>query len=379
MRAARSKPRLLFLVTEDWAFCSHRLATAQAAKEAGYEVWVATRVNKHGQLISKDGFHLVPICMQRSSLDLKSQWQAISELIRLYRIIQPDIVHHVAMKPILYGSIAAFMAHVPAVVNMVTGLGFIFTDEGAKAYALRAIVQLAIRSMGRKERSCLILQNTDDARLFMEQRAAPDDRIRLIRGSGVDIAHFQPLPEPNGKPTVAIASRMLRDKGIIELVEAVRILHKEGLDIRVILAGSLDRLNPSCLCEQDIRTWEKDGLVEWWGEVADIRTVWMQAHIAALPSYREGLPKSLLEAAACGRALVATDVPGCREITRNGENGLLVPARDAVALAAALRQLVENPALRQSMGSRGREIVEKEFSVERVVNETLAVYQELLA
>jgi len=372
------KPKLLFLVTEDWYFYSHRLPLAEAAKKAGYEVYLATRVHCHGQLIRAKNIHLIPICIQRSNLNVKNEFLTIIELINIYRRIRPDIVHHVAMKPVLYGSLVAFLTGVPAVVNAMAGLGFVFINQSIHAAILRTVVRSSFRILSKYEQSYLILQNADDARLFVKQRLIPAKRLRLIRGSGVNLTHFQPIPEAKGKLTVAMVGRMLRDKGVVELVEAASMLRAQGYNIKVILAGPLDRLNPTCLSEQKLRSWEKDELVEWWGEVTDVRAVWAHAHVAVLPSYREGLPKSLLEAAACCRPLVATDVPGCREIVRDGENGLLVPIRNPTALAAALKRLLKDQMLRQRMGIRSREIVKAEFSLERVVSETLAVYKDLL-
>jgi glycosyltransferase involved in cell wall biosynthesis len=375
------KPKLLFVVTEDWYFLSHRLPIARAARRAGYEVWVATRINKEedAERIRAEGLHLAPINMQRSSLRLDHQVQAVVELVRLYRHLRPDIVHHVAMQPVVYGTLAAQLARVPAVVNAMAGLGFIFASASLRARFLRVAVRMAFRFVLRRRNSRFILQNPDDLRLFVEQRLVAADRLTMIRGSGVDIDHFQPLPEPNGKPAVALVARMLRDKGAGVLVEAARLLRERGQDVRVILAGGLDRLNPNCLDEQEIRAWEKESLVEWWGEVADVRQVWKQAHVAALPTfYGEGLPKSLLEAAACCRPLLATDWPGCREIVRHGENGLLVPVHDSKALAEALQNLLDDSARRFRMGTRGREIVVDEFTEERVIAETLALYGELL-
>lgn len=375
------KPKLLFVVTEDWYFCSHRLPIARGAKQAGYEVWVATRINKNedAERIRAEGLNLVPIQMQRSSLRLSHQIQALVELVRLYRRLRPDLVHHVAVQPVVYGTLAAHLARVPAVVNAMAGLGFIFSSHGRRARILRLAVRLTFRLLLRYGNNRFILQNPDDVSLFVKQRLIAADRICMIRGSGVDVKHFQPLPEPEGRPAVALAARMLRDKGIGVLVKAARILRKRGSALRVILAGGLDRLNPNCLDERDIRAWESESLVEWWGEVADIRNVWAQAHVAVLPTYyREGLPKSLLEAAACSRPLVASDWPGCREIVRHGENGFLVPVHDSEALAEALQALLDAPALRARLGARGREIVVNEFAEERVIAETLSLYDALL-
>ncbi|NUO83393.1 glycosyltransferase family 4 protein [candidate division KSB1 bacterium] len=372
------KRRLLFVVTEDWYFCSHRLALARAARDAGYDVWVATRVDQHEQKILAQGFQLVPLQMERSSLSLRSQWRALRELTRVYREVKPDIVHHVALKPVLLGAMAAQRAKVPAVVNALAGLGFVFASESLQARALRPLIRMWFRRVLNRGNARLILQNPDDVRMFIDNKLITAERIVMIRGSGVDVRHYHVLPEPQGKLTVALVARMLRDKGIVELVEAARLLHSQGRNVRVILAGGLDELNPSCLAEEEIRAWEREGLVEWWGEVEDVRTVWAQAHLAVLPSYREGLPKCLLEAAACGRALLATDVPGCREIVRDETNGLLVPVRASAPLARAMWRLLEDEERRARMAQASRRLVVEEFSQEKVTIETLALYEKLL-
>ena len=376
--AGAVKQRILFVVTEDWYFCSHRLPIARAARDAGYEVWVATRLAKHAEEIRAEGFSLVPLRMERSSLGVLGQLRALLELFRVYRRVRPDLVHHVAMKPVLLGSVAAWLARVPAVVNAMAGLGFVFASDTLKARCLRPFARWGLRFVLPCGNSRLILQNPDDVRMFVEHRLATAEHVVMIRGSGVDVHHFQALPEPEGRATVALVARMLRDKGIVELVEAARLLRAGAIDLRVILAGGRDPLNPSCLREEEIREWQASGLVEWWGEVADVRRVWAHAHLAALPSYREGLPKSLLEAAACGRALIATDVPGCREIVQPEYNGLLVPARDAQALAHAMRDLMTNVAKRQGMAGAARRLVEKEFAQEYVMEKTVRLYQEML-
>lgn len=371
------KRRLLYVVTEDWYFCSHRLALACAARDAGYEVWVATRVDQHEQKIRAEGFQLVPLQMERSSLSLRSQYRALRELTRVYREVKPDFVHHVALKPVLIGSMAAHRARIPAVINALAGLGFVFASETPRARVMRPLIRMWFRHVLNRGNSQLILQNPDDVHMFVENKLVSAERAVMIRGSGVDVQHFHVLPEPQGKPSVALVARMLRDKGIVELVEATRILRAQSRDVRVILAGGLDELNPSCLHEDEIRKWEREGLVEWWGEVEDVRTVWAQAHVAVLPSYREGLPKSLLEAAACGRALIATEVPGCREIVQHEQNGLLVPVRASAPLARAISRLLDNADLRKKMAEHGRRLVVGEFGQAKVCAETLSIYEKL--
>ena len=369
--------KLLFLVTEDWYFCSHRLPLARAAQAAGYEVVVATRVGRHGETIAAEGFKLVPIGLRRSGRNPLRELFAIAEIAVIYRRERPDIAHHVALKPVLYGTLAARMARVPAVVNALAGMGFVFSSMSFQARLLRPLVVGALRLLLGAGNSLLILQNPDDRRMLVDNGVADEKRTRLIRGSGVDIGSFVPAPEAGGTPVVMLPSRMLRDKGVMEFVAAARLLRANGAKARFVLVGDSDGENPAAIPDFQLEAWNQSGVVEWWGRREDMPEVLAQAHIVCLPSYREGLPKVLLEAAACGRALVATDVPGCREIVMDGDNGLLVPPRDVPALAAAIGRLLDAPGLRTKMGERGRELVERNFSVETVVRQTLAVYREL--
>jgi len=371
--------KLLFLVTEDWYFYSHRLPPARAAQAAGYEVVVATRVEHRGADIEAEGFKLIPIGLRRRSRNPFREMAAIAEIVRIYRQEQPDIVHHVAIKPVLYGSLAAMVVRRPAVVNALAGMGFLFTSGGRLAALLRAAVSQVFRVLLNASRNVLILQNPDDQALLVSGGLVASSRVRLIRGSGVDIQRFHPLPEPDGPPLVMLASRMLWDKGVGEFVAAAGALRARGAVARFVLVGDGDADNPASIPEIQLKAWHESGVVECWGRCDDMPAAFARSHIVCLPSYREGLPKVLLEAAACARPLVATDAPGCREIVRHGENGLLVPLRDAVGLADAIEKLLNDPALRLRMGAKGRQMVESEFSETEVARQTLAVYREVHA
>ncbi len=370
-------PKLLFLVTEDWAFCSHRLPPARAAIAAGYEVVVATRVNKHGAAILAEGFRLVKIGLHRKGYNPLRELRTIVEIVILYLRERPDVVHHVALKPVLYGSIAARIARCPSVVNALIGLGFIFSSDSFIARILRAFVTLAFRLLLNNGRSVLILQNPDDRKMMVAGNMVAPERVRLIRGSGVDVKRFLSTPEPAGTPVVMLPSRMLWDKGIGEFVEAARLVRTRGVIARFVLVGDSDAENPAAIPDAQLVSWRDSGIIEWWGWCEDMPATLAKANIVCLPSYREGLPKVLLEAAACGRALVATDAPGCREVVLHGDTGLRVPVRDAVSLAAAIQRLLDDSALRAAMGERGRRLVEAEFSESKVAEQTLAVYQEI--
>lgn len=372
-------PRLLFFVSEDWYFCSHRLPVARAARDAGFEVVVACHCTGHGKAIEAEGFRLIPLPLDRTGRNPLREMLFIARLIGIYRRERPDIVHHVAMKPVLYGSLAAWLTGVPAVVNALAGLGFLFTNPKGAIKLASTLVLAAFRFLLDRPNARLIVQNRDDQAMFRDRAIVSADRIALIRGSGVDIAAYTPQPECPGPVVAALVARMLWDKGVGEAVEAARLLKCRGVDVRVVLVGDPDPANPRSIDQRQLDAWAAEGVVEWWGHRADIAAVYAAAHIALLPSYREGLPKSLLEACACGRPAVTTDVPGCRELIEDGVNGLLVPARDPAALAAALEQLAQNPQLRHALGGRGRALVERDFSDGAVGAETIALYHSLLS
>jgi glycosyltransferase involved in cell wall biosynthesis len=367
-------PKLLYLVTEDWYFCSHRLPIARAARDAGYEVLVATRVDRHGDAIRREGFELLPLNLRRREMRPWRELGALAEIVRLYRRVRPHIVHHVAMKPVVYGSIAARLAGVPVVINALAGLGFVFASSTRRARILRPFLKLALRGLVAGGGCQAVVQNPDDEKL-MQGIGVSGERITVIRGSGVDPTAFRPMPEPGGDVVVTMVSRMLWDKGVGELVEAARQLRDGVHRLRVQLVGPSDPENPAAIPEITLRNWEREGVVQWLGQRDDVAELWARSHIAVLPSYREGLPKALLEAAACGRPMVATDVPGCREIVIDGETGLLVPARDSASLAQALARLAADAALRKHMGDAARRRVVDHFSQERVAAETLELYQ----
>ena len=368
---------ILFLVSEDWYFCSHRLPIARAARDAGARVMVACRVRDHADVIRAEGFHLYPIALNRSGRNPLADLASILELRTLYAETQPDLVHQVAMKPVLYGSIAAWLTGVPQVVNAMAGLGFLFISTGLFARLVRPVVATLFRLLLNRRNSRLIVQNPDDRALFTDAVGVNPENIAIVRGSGVDIDGLRPAPEPAGPIAAACVSRMLWDKGIGELVDAARILKNRETPVVVRLVGPTDD-NPAAIPQEALDHWQKEGVVEVCGPTKDVASVYAQSHIAVLPSYREGLPKSLLEAAACGRPMVATDVPGCREVCRDGETGLLVPVRDAEKLAHALGWLAEDAAARRRFGEAARRAAETEFAESVIVGETLALYREML-
>lgn len=371
--------KLLFLQTEDWTFWSHRLPLARAAKSAGYEVVVALRVDAHGERLRSEGFRVVPLDWRRNSVNPVRELLMLLAIVRLYAREKPDIVHQVTAKPIIYGSIAARLCGVRAVLNAMTGLGFVFMSEGGKARLLKPFVRLALKFAFTIPNSRTIFENPDDRALFVGMGLLPPERTAVIPGTGVDIEEFRPTPESAGAPVVVLPCRMLWDKGVGEFVEAAGMLKAAGVEARMALVGDSDSENLTAVPISVLSQWKKSGVIEWWGRRTNMQEVYAQSHIVCLPSYREGLPVTLMEGAACGRPLVATDVPGCREVVRNGVNGFLVPARDARGLAAALRLLLEDAGLRRRMGSKARDTAVEKFAQEKTVRQYLALYQKLAA
>lgn len=374
------KPRILLVVNAEWYFVSHRMALAKTLQAAGFEVVVAAAVERDmQQAIESQGLRFVPLHLQRRSTSPLRELRSIAELVRLYRAERPLLVHHLTIKPVLYGSLVAKLTHCSRVINTIPGLGYVFMESGWQRRLLRACVSAGYRAALSGSSTRVIFQNPDNRDVFLQHHLVSARQTILIRGSGVDVKRFSPSEAPGGVPVILLASRLLWDKGIGELVEAARFLRKRAMQFRMVLVGVPDQENPSAVPLRVLEDWQSEGIVEWWGLRSDMPNVLRAASIVVLPTYAEGLPKVLLEASACACPIVATDVPGCREIVRHGENGLLVPARDPVALADALQQLLNDPELRCRMGQRGREMAVSEFSEERVNTQTLAVYRELLS
>lgn len=371
------RERILYVVNDPAFFLSHRLALARAARDAGYEVHVATPEGVGVDRIRALGFPFHRVRMDRAGV--ASCLGTLVSVFRLYRRLRPDLVHHVTLKPVLLGGVAARLTRIPAVVQAVTGGGFLFSDSSWRARCLRGPARLLFRLAASHPNVTAVFQNPDDLRDFAAAARCDPARATIIRGSGVDPAEFAPTPEPSGDPVAILPARMLVDKGVQEFVAAAGRLRARGLRARFALVGDVDPGNPRSLRTEELRAWHESGTVEWWGRRGDMPAVYAASHVVCLPSYREGVPRALIEAASCGRPVVAADAPGCREIVAHGENGLLVAPRDVGALAEALARVLGDTALRIAMGARGRERVLREFSLARVIAQTLAVYERLLA
>ncbi|MGB6287786.1 MAG: glycosyltransferase family 4 protein, partial [Xanthobacteraceae bacterium] len=329
--ANSAKRRLLYVVTEDWAFLSHRLPMARAAREAGFEVHVATRISDGGAAIEAERFILHPIPFARGSLSPAATLSTVAALRRVHREVAPALTHHVALQACVLGMLAS-LGRPCACVNAFIGLGYLFTSETGKARAVRTVVGSLLRFLINRKNSIALVQNNDDMAALMSLGIAKN-RIALIPGSGVDVNRFMPLAEPSGALTFGFVGRLLDDKGIRTLVAAQSLLRRRLPDANLLIAGTPDPANPASVTEAEARSWNDEAGITWLGHVADIAALWAKVHVAVLPSRREGLPLSLMEAAACGRAMIASDVPGCREIVLHEQTGLLFPVNDAAALA----------------------------------------------
>lgn len=369
------RPTLVFLLMEDWFFASHFWERGLAARKAGWRVVLVSRRNEAFREIEASGIEFHAADLDRKRLNPFKELAFSLWLARLYRQLQPDVVHHIALKPIIFGGIAAFLARVPAVVNAPIGLGFVYSSDKLLAKILKPLVTMGLRVTMSPKHGVAIFENPDDLNAMVEGGMVHKSRTRLIRGAGVDVTRFAPAPEPEGPIRIALAARMIREKGIPDFVAAARLLKGKA---EFWLAGAPDLSNPNPLTEAELRGWEAEGLIKWLGPVKDMAALLRQTHIFTLPStYREGLPKAVLEAMAAGLPVVATDIPGCREAVIDNETGFLVPPRNPAALAEALGKLIADPALRARLGAAGRQRVLENFSDGIVCRKTMEIYETL--
>lgn len=370
--------KLLFVINDLSFFFSHRLSLAKAVKEAGYEVHVAAPASNRSSELAQYDFKFYTIPLDRKGVNPLHEIRSVFALYQLYLKIKPNIVHHLTVKPVLYGGIAARLAKVPSVVNAVTGLGYLFVSSNSSAKLLRQFSKLGFYASFRHPNMRVIFQNADDQREFIKNGLLRSDHSVLIKGSGVSLTEFKPLAEPeSSRIVVLLPARLLWDKGVGEFIQAAELLRKEP-SIQMVLAGPFDSGNPAAIKKKQIDDWVNQGLIEYWGHQNNIQEAFARCHIVCLPSYREGTPRVLIEAAACERPIVTTDVPGCRDIVMDQVNGVLVEVKNSKSLADGILKLASDSTTRQRMGREGRHIVEAGFSSHLVNKNTLAVYSSLL-
>jgi glycosyltransferase involved in cell wall biosynthesis len=367
---------LVFLLMEDWFFASHFWARGLAAKRAGWRVVLIARESEAARRIEASGIEFYPANLNRRRLNPFTELAVAWQLVRIYRELKPDLVHHIALKPIILGGLAARLAGVKTIINAPIGLGFVFSSSKPLARILRPLVRLALRATLPPKHGAVIFENPDDREVLVNAKLVPPEATLVIRGAGVDTGKFAPTPAPPGPVRIVLTARMIREKGIPDFVAAAHLLHGQA---EFLLAGAPDAGNPDSLTEAELRGFEAEGVVRWLGPVSDVAALLAGVHIFCLPStYREGLPKAVLEAMSSGTPVVATDIPGCREAVVDGETGFLVPPRAPEALASALARLIADPALRARMGAAGRRRVEENFSDAIICTATLKVYDSLV-
>lgn len=371
---------LLFIVNSAEFFMSHRLPLALAARDAGFKVHVATGLGGARRQIEEHGLlhHVIPL--SRSGHNLFAELRSLWAIFRLMRTIRPSLVHLVTIKPVLYGGLMARIAQVPAVVVAISGLGSIFVSSNRRSLWMREAIKRMYRLALGHPNIKVIFQNPDDRSVLVDAGAIRNnEQAELIKGSGVALHEYRVHPEPADVPVITFAARLLKDKGVIEFMEAARILLARNVCAKFWLVGSSDPDNPTSVTEEQIAAWRQQGIVELMGFRTDIADLFARSNVIVLPSYYgEGLPKVLIEAAACGRAVVTTDHPGCRDAIESGKTGLLVPVRDATALANAIQSLIDDPINRKKLGTAGRAFAEREFDIQKVIEIHLGIYQKLL-
>jgi glycosyltransferase involved in cell wall biosynthesis len=369
--------RAVFATTEDRFFLTHRVQIAQALKERGFTVTVAAADTGEGGRITAHGFHFAPIPLVRDSLSPLTEAKTLTALTAVYARVRPAVVHHSTIKANMYGSLAARIARVPAIVNTVTGLGFALTERPSDRLSqrlLRAVAGRGYATALKSPRCINVFQNHDQLALFAERGLVDRHRAVVILGAGVDLERFTPTPLPEGQPIVVLPARLLWDKGIGEFVEAARLLKGKA---RFVIAGSADPQNRAAIPSATLAAWKREGAVELWGFRSDMPAVLAQSALVVLPSYAEGLPLAVAEAQAAGRACITSDAPGCREAILPGTSGLLVPLRDPSSLARAIDALLSDRARLRTMGDAGRRYASEKLGKDRVIEETLAVFRRL--
>jgi glycosyltransferase involved in cell wall biosynthesis len=366
--------KIILFANTDWYLYNFSLPLARTLRNKGHEVILLSPAGRYSPLLEQDGFNWQQFSLTRKGANPFQELDAFVRLVKVFRKYKPDIVHHYTIKPVIYGSVAARLSGIRRVINEITGLGHIFTSKKVSAWALRKLVT-GLYFLG-LEGTTILFQNTTDRDLFLQLKLIKPEQAHLIPGAGVDIEIFTQQPQPEGTPLIVFPGRLLKAKGVEDFIAAARLVKQTNKAVRFALVGQVDLGNPDSVSEQELEIWQTEGIVEYWGWQDDMIKVYAQTSIICFPSaYREGLSRVLLEAAACGRPIITTDWPGCREAVEDGESGLLVPVHEPQLLARALENLLMKPAEWQSMGTRGRQIIEQKFSLERVLKETLAIYE----
>ncbi|CAM2980775.1 glycosyltransferase family 4 protein [Pseudoalteromonas distincta] len=367
--------KILFIVNVDWFFISHRLPIALAAIEEGYEVHIACGVTNRKKDLESLGIFVHPLSITRSGTSVLKELRVIKQMNFIVKNLKPDVVHLVTIKGAVYGGLVTRFKNIKNRVVSITGLGFVFIDGNIKARAIRFVITKLYRLALNSANTTVIFQNENDKNIFVKNRIIKSEQSVIIRGSGIEIRDYDYFREPTGGKVVMFLARLLKDKGLIEFCEAAVILKESGVLAKFVLVGDIDLENPNSITQSELEHYIKLGVIEHWGFTTDVSETIAKSHIMVLPSYREGLPKSLIEAAACGRAVITTNVPGCRDAIEPDVTGLLVEVKNSKELAQVIQRLLENDLLRNEMGKAGRKLAEEHFNINDVVDTHMSIYR----
>ena len=368
--------KAVFFANTDWYLYNFRLEYARFLQSKGWEICFLSPEGEHVEKLKAAGFRHIVFNFSRKGINPIRESETIRRIKAVYEAEKPDLVHHFTIKCVIYGSLAAKELGIRSVVNSITGLGYMFLSNKPYVKVIREVVKRLYKKA--LQGTQVIFENPDDRDLFLEMGLIQTENGHTVPGTGIDTEKFSPIDPPNSVPLTVLPARMIWDKGVREFVEAATAIKEEGIPARFALVGNNDPGNPTCIPFDQLTKWQKEGNVEWWGWQDDVPTVISMSHIVCLPSYREGLPKILIEAASCGRPIVTTDVPGCREVVTDGENGYLVPAKNAEALKDALVKLIRDEEKRIEMGKASREKAVSCFSNEIVNDSIYSIYQKAL-
>ncbi|WP_140919908.1 glycosyltransferase family 4 protein [Limnobaculum xujianqingii] len=368
------KKKILYVVNVDWFFVSHRLPIALKAIDEGFEVYLACGITDKQEMLENLGLKIYPLAISRSGTSLLSELKLFFHIYKVVSKIKPDIIHMVTIKPVIYAGIASKLLNIKKRIFSISGLGYVFIASGFKATLFRYVISLFYRLSIKCKNSIVIFQNPDDKDLFLKLNIVNLSQSILIRGSGVNLDKYPVLPEPDGVPVVMLMARLLIDKGVLEFVEAAKIL-RNIIDVRMVLVGDVDDSYPNSITKLELESWVNYNVIEYWGYTDNPAKTISQSNIIVLPSYREGLPKNLIEAAACARAVITTDVPGCRDAIIPDVTGTLVPLKNVNALVDNILDLINNSTKRYSFAKQGRILAENAFNINHVINTHIDIYK----
>ena len=368
--------KIILLANTDWYLYNYRLTLARELQSQGHDIILISPNGSYVSKLEKAGFCWKEFSLSRHGMNPFTELITICRLKKLFFQEKPSLIHNFTIKCVLYGSLAAHIAGIKIIINSITGRGILFSSRKIHAILIRPLIKLIYRISLRHSK--VIFQNQTDLNYFVKEHLASLPQCYLIPGSGVDIDIFKPAPVPEGEPLIILPARMLWEKGILEFIEASKIVKEAGFKARFALIGEPDPGNPNSIPLQKLKEWKKNGAIEWWGWQDNMVQVYQSASIVCLPSsYGEGLAKSLIEGAACGRPLIASDIPGCREVVLHGKNGYLVPVCDPTALALGIEKLLNDRSLTLRMGKYSRIIAVKQFSAKKIVKDTINVYNSM--